>query len=107
MVPRLITVLAARSVRILHKEIEYHIRPGLFPSSAELGRDGIFNRLFYFLVCNFALLCVSAIFLLLTSFAKHGSLMTLPTDCAVDSSVTAAIRIWAGSCPMDDSEAGT
>jgi len=37
---------------------------------------------------------------------NDGLLMTLPKDVADDSSVTPAIRIWAGSCPMHDSEAG-
>jgi len=37
---------------------------------------------------------------------EHFMLMTLPKDVADDSSVTPAIRIWAGSCPMHDSEAG-
>ena len=33
-------------------------------------------------------------------------LMTLPKDVADDSSMTPAIRIWAGSCPRYDNEAG-
>ena len=37
---------------------------------------------------------------------NHFTLMTLPKDVADDSSVTPAIRIWAGSCPRHDSEAG-
>jgi len=38
--------------------------------------------------------------------SKDSSLMTLLTDVADDSSVTPAIQIWAGSCPMHDNEAG-
>jgi len=77
MVPRLMIVLVAHSVRELHREIEYYIRLRFSPSSAVLRSNGPFKRPFLVVLvwaingqARFAVLCVSAVLLLLVRFIK-------------------------------------